>query len=100
MLGVCSDFEKFAAWRRHELHRNQMSPVRIRPPAKAGVAQWIEHWTVSGREFPPQKETGMAQSRDTSMTNDGGAVSSAAVLIFSSRFEFVVALWKASGLKA
>jgi hypothetical protein len=42
----------------------------------------------------------MAQSRDTSMTNDGGAVSSAAVLIFSSRFEFVVALWKASGLKA
>jgi len=58
MLGVCLDFKKFAAWRRRELHRIQRSPVRIRPPVKADVAQRVEHWAVSGREFPPQKKPG------------------------------------------
>jgi hypothetical protein len=53
----------------------------------------------SARVFPPQRNRDGAEQRYFD-DYDGGAVSPVAVLIYSSRFEIVVAQCKASGLQA
>jgi hypothetical protein len=56
---------------------------------KTATSKEVVAQIIRGLLVPAGKDPGMVQSRDTSMTTMGGAVSPAAVLIYSSRFEFV-----------
>jgi hypothetical protein len=69
--------------------RRKLGRLRVRDSLAPRGA--IAQATLRGALVPAGKDTGMVQSRDTSMTTMGGAIRPAAVLTNSSRFEIVAA---------
>src|SRR5260221_9141361 len=99
MLGVCSDLRKVCGVAQARV-TSTLKVAGSNPAAgESRRSSGVERWTVSSREFPPQRNRDGAEQRFFD-TNGRRGRQLRTLAIYSSRFEIVSAPWKTSGLTA